>query len=138
MGDRDVDARPGNGRPIQWARFQYKSFKGTESTDSNEWLEDFVGTAKANGEENIKLTILVGVLKGEAWPWYNGLSNRVKQDWDMFKTNFLNEFRPKGVSDKALIEIGEISMGKKESLRKFVQRFNNIICKISVEPTDGM
>lgn len=138
MGDRGAEAGPANGRPSQRARFQYTSFRGTASTDPDEWLEDFVGTAKANGEENIKLTILAGVLRGEARPWYNGLPDRTKQDWDLFKTSFLKEFRPRGVSDKALIHIGAISMGKKESLRKFVQRFNGIIRKISTKPIDGM
>ncbi|CAM6093833.1 unnamed protein product [Calypogeia fissa] len=68
MGDRDAEAGPRNGRPAQRAWFQYTSFKGTASSDPDEWLEDFVGTAKANREENIKLTILAGVLRGEARP----------------------------------------------------------------------
>ncbi|CAM6101657.1 unnamed protein product [Calypogeia fissa] len=140
MVDRleDQGPRPVRGRSAQRARFQYKSFKGKDKKDPDEWLEDFVGTAKANGEEEIMLTILAGVLKGEARPWYNGLPDNIKQDWDRFRTYFLNEFRPRGISDKALIKIGEISMGKKESLRKFLQKFNSVICKISTEPTDGM
>ncbi|CAM6123647.1 unnamed protein product [Calypogeia fissa] len=79
MGDRHGDVGPGlgNRRPAQQARFQYKSFKGQEKIDPGEWLEDFVGTAKANGEEDIKLTILAGVLKGEARPWYNGLPEEI-------------------------------------------------------------
>ncbi|CAM6093871.1 unnamed protein product [Calypogeia fissa] len=67
MGDRDATAQAAR-RPAQRARFQYKSFKGKEKEDPDEWLEDFVGTAKANGEDEIKLTTLVGVLKGEARP----------------------------------------------------------------------
>ncbi|CAM6085454.1 unnamed protein product [Calypogeia fissa] len=74
MGDRRVDPNQEACRPTGRARFQYKSFKGKEKEDPDEWLEDFVGTAKANGEDEIKLTTLAGVLKGEAWPWYNGLS----------------------------------------------------------------
>ncbi|CAM6099462.1 unnamed protein product [Calypogeia fissa] len=68
MVDRLEDQGPGpvRGRPAQRARFQYKSFRGKDKKDLDEWLEDFVGTAKANGEEEIMLTILAGVLKGEA------------------------------------------------------------------------
>ncbi|CAM6082550.1 unnamed protein product [Calypogeia fissa] len=60
MGDRPEDQGPGpaRGRLAQRARFQYKSFKGKDKKDPDEWLKDFVGTAKANGEEDIKLTIL--------------------------------------------------------------------------------
>ncbi|CAM6123645.1 unnamed protein product [Calypogeia fissa] len=31
-----------------------------------------------------------------------------------------------------------MSTGKKESLLKFLQKFNTVLCKISMEPTDGM
>ncbi|CAM6090586.1 unnamed protein product [Calypogeia fissa] len=60
MGDRPEDQGPGpvRGRPAQRAKFQYKSFKGKDKKDPDKWLEDFVGTAKANGEEEIMLTIL--------------------------------------------------------------------------------
>ncbi|CAM6093804.1 unnamed protein product [Calypogeia fissa] len=137
MGDRDAAAQAAR-RPAQRARFQYKSFKGKEKEDPDEWLEVFVGTAKANGKDEIKLTTLAGVLKGEARPWYNNLSEDKKQDWERFRTAFLTEFRPRGISNKAIIKIGSISMGKKKSLRKFLQKFNNIIRKMNTKPTDGM
>ncbi|CAM6082133.1 unnamed protein product [Calypogeia fissa] len=80
MGDREGEPVYEPRRAAQRARFQYKSFRGKEKEDPDEWLEDFVGTAKANGEDEIKLTTLAGVLKGEARPWYNGLPEAVKQD----------------------------------------------------------
>ncbi|CAM6082333.1 unnamed protein product [Calypogeia fissa] len=78
MEDRRDDPGPDVRRPVQRARFQYKSARGKEKKDPDEWLEDFDGTAKANGEEEIKLTILAGVLKREAQPWYNGLPEATK------------------------------------------------------------
>ncbi len=76
----------------QRARFQYKTFHGKPKEDPDEWIEDFAGTAQANGEDAIKLTTLAGVLKGEARPWYNALPQATKIDWDAFKAAFVQEF----------------------------------------------
>ncbi|CAM6128670.1 unnamed protein product [Calypogeia fissa] len=76
----------------QRARFRYKRFKGRPKEDPDEWLEDFLGTAQANGEDGIKMTTLFGVLRGEARRWFNALPAATKTDWDTFKTSFLQEF----------------------------------------------
>ncbi|CAM6093807.1 unnamed protein product [Calypogeia fissa] len=47
----------------QRARFRYKTFKGRPKDDPDEWIEDFVGTTQANGEDGIKMTILAGSLE---------------------------------------------------------------------------
>ncbi|CAM6104302.1 unnamed protein product [Calypogeia fissa] len=52
--DREAEPIYEPRRAAQRARFQYKSFRGKEKKDPDEWLEDFVGMAKANGEDKIK------------------------------------------------------------------------------------
>lgn len=51
--------------------FNYKVFWGTKKEDLDEWLEDFEGTAKANGKWDVHLSTLSRVLQGEARPWFN-------------------------------------------------------------------
>lgn len=44
----------------QRSRFHYRSYHGKRSEDPDDWIEEFVGTAQANGEETIKTTTLAG------------------------------------------------------------------------------
>ncbi|CAM6082132.1 unnamed protein product [Calypogeia fissa] len=125
-------------QPTERARFRYKTFKGSPKEDPDEWLEDFLGTAQANGEDQIKLTTLVGVLRGEARPWYNALPFATRNDWNVFKQEFLHEFRKVGEESEALIKIGQLMMKKKESVRRFLQRFNRVAKKIDLAPADNM
>lgn len=53
---------------MQRARFQYQFFLNKRKQDSDEWIEDFISIAQANEEDAIKLSTLVGVLRGEARP----------------------------------------------------------------------
>ncbi|CAM6119176.1 unnamed protein product [Calypogeia fissa] len=122
----------------QRARFKYKTFKGRPKDDPDEWIEDFVGTAQANGEDGIKMTILAGVLGGEARPWFNALPGATKIDWGAFKTAFLHEFRRVGEESEALIKIGQMMMKKRESVRRFLQRFNRLASKIEPALADNM
>ncbi|CAM6084972.1 unnamed protein product [Calypogeia fissa] len=107
----------------QRARFQYKTFKGKPKEDPDEWLEDFIGTAQANGEDGIKLTTLAGVLRGEARPWFNALPTATKIDWNAFKLAFLQDFRRVGEESEALIKIGQMMMESQEFVRRFLQHF---------------
>ncbi|CAM6082434.1 unnamed protein product [Calypogeia fissa] len=122
----------------QRARFKYKNFKGRPKDDPDEWIEDFVGTAQANGEDGIKMTILAGVLGGEARPWFNALPAATKTDWGAFKATFLHEFRRVGEESEALIKIGQMVMKKGESVSRFLQRFNRLASKIEPAPVDNM
>ncbi|CAM6094125.1 unnamed protein product [Calypogeia fissa] len=79
MGGRRADPGQDARQPIQRAKFQYKLFKAKEKEDPDKWLEDFVGMAKANGEDEIKLTTLAGVLKGEMQFW---VKNQKPDDFD--------------------------------------------------------
>jgi hypothetical protein len=107
----------------QRARFQYKIFRGKGKEDPNAWLEDFVGTAQANGKFDIRLTTLARVLRGEAWPWFNALLDATKNDWADFQKAFLQEFRKVGEEFEALIKMGEIRLGSKEFVRRFCKGF---------------
>ncbi|CAM6104214.1 unnamed protein product [Calypogeia fissa] len=122
----------------QRARFRYKTFKGRPKEDPDVWVEDFFGTAQANGEDTIKMTTLSGVLRGEARPWFNALPAATKTDWDAFKTSFLQEFWKVGEESEALIKIGQMMMKSKESVRRFLQRFNSVSSKIDPAPADNM
>jgi transposase InsO family protein len=122
----------------QRARFQYKTFHGKPKEDPDAWLEDFIGTAQANGEFDIRLTTLAGVLRGEARPWFNNLADATKNDWGAFKQAFLHEFRKVGEESEALIKMGEIRMGSKESVRRFLQRFQRLVTKLDPRPADSM
>ena len=122
----------------QRARFQYKTFHGKTKEDPDEWLEDFVGTAQANAEDGVKLTILPGVLRGEARPWFTNLPRATKANWDEFKIAFLQEFRKVGEESEALIKIGQMRMGHEESVRHFLQRFQRVAKKIEPAPSDSM
>lgn len=123
---------------MQRARFQYKPFLGKRKQDPDEWLEDFVGIAQANGEDAIKMSTLAGVLRGEARPWYNALAANIKADWDLFKSAFLLEFRKVGEETEALIKIGEMKMKGGESVRRFLQKFQRVAKKIDPPPANSM
>src|SRR5450759_4248208 len=97
----------------QRSRFQYKTFHGKPKEDPNEWIEDFAGTTKANGEDTIKLTTLAGVMRGEARPWYNSLPQATKTDCEAFKIAFVMEFCKVGEESEALIRIGQMWMKEK-------------------------
>lgn len=55
---------------MQRSRFQYKLFLCKMKKDPDEWLQDFIGISQVNGEDAIKLSILAGMLREEARPWY--------------------------------------------------------------------
>ncbi|CAM6104318.1 unnamed protein product [Calypogeia fissa] len=122
----------------QSARFQYKTFKGKPKKDPDEWLEDFIGTTQANGEDDIKFTTLAGVLKEEARPWFNALPAATKTDWNAFKLAFLQEFQKVGEESESLIKIGQMMMGSRESVRRFLQYFHRVANKIDLAPADNM
>ena len=138
LSDQDVPQARADMVIIQRARFQYKPFLGKPKEDPDEWLEDFIGTAQANGEDSIKLTTLAGVLRGEARPWFNGLAADIKGNWDFFKAAFLLEFRKVEEETEALIKIGQMRMNGEESVRRFLQRFQRVAKKIDPPPANSM
>jgi hypothetical protein len=77
-------------------------------------------------------------LRGEARPWFNALPDESKNDWVSFQRAFLHEFRKVGEESEALIKMGEIRMGSRESMRRFLQRFQRLVTKLDPKPVDSM
>ena len=120
------------------ARFKYKVFRGTKKEDPDAWLEDFDGIARANGEWEVQLSILAGVLQGEARPWFNEQPWSVRSEWDLFEREFIKEFRKIGGSNDALIEIGNEYMRSSDTVRSYVQRLRRIQRKMDPQPVESM
>ena len=116
----------------QRSRVHYRPFKGRRRDDPDTWLQEFEGTSKANGEDGIRTTIIPGLMRKEALPWFVSLPDATKTDWALFKVALQTEFRKIGGDAEALIRIGQMRMKKKESLRRFIQRFQRLLKKVRV------
>jgi hypothetical protein len=66
------------------------------------------------------------------------LPHATKNDWAAFQKAFLQEFRKVGEEFEALIKMEEIRMGSKESVRRFLQRFQRLATKLDLELVDLM
>ena len=120
------------------SKFRYKDFKGGSKDDPDEWLEDFVAKANANGELLAICQLLPAVLIGEARKWYKKLPDLTKHQWENFVAAFKKEFRPNQEKRKVIKKLGTLRMKKHETMRKLMQRFHGLIEKMSTDPSDEL
>ena len=90
------------------SKFRYKDFKGGSKDDPDEWLEDFVAKANANGELLAICQLLRAILIGEARKWYKKLPDLTKYQWENFVATFKKEFRPNQEKRKVIRFSGQI------------------------------
>ena len=124
--------------PSMRTRFPYKQYKGTPREDPDGWLEDFEGTARANGEYEVRTMILSGVLRGEARSWFESQPEAVRTDWERFKEEFIQEFRRIGGHADAFTEMATDFMREGDTVRSFLQRLRRLAKKATTVVTDDM
>ena len=99
-------------------RLKYSRFKGDGSQDMDDWLTKFKSTIVANQEEPAAtLWIFQGLLKGEAFKWYQDVVDRIRTRWDQLSNLFLRTFQEAGREARALGRLSKMTMGKSESVR---------------------
>ena len=70
-------------------RLKYSRFKGDGSQDVDDWLTEFKSTVVGNQEEPAAtLRTLQGLLKGEAFKWYQDVQTRSGLGWTNSATYF--------------------------------------------------
>ena len=115
-------------------RLKYSRLKGDGSQDVDDWLTEFKSTAIANQEEPATiLRIFQGLLKGEAFKWYQDVPERFRTNWEQLSSLFLRTFREAGGEARALGRLSKMMMGKSESIRRYGQRVKALIQKLTTE-----
>ena len=115
-------------------RLKYNRFKGDGETDVDDWLDEFVATARANQEDpESRLRVFAGLLKGEALKWYLDVPVEVREDWERLTNAFVRTFREAGGEARALGRLSTMTMKKTESVRKYGQRVKGLIQKLTTE-----
>jgi hypothetical protein len=132
--ERGPDTRNPLFEEERMTRLKYKRFKGDGNQDADEWLSEFESTALANQEgEAAQRRIIQGLLKGEALKWYQDIPDRIRNDWDQLKTDFLQAFREVGGESRSLGKLSTMTMKSSESVRKYGQRVKALIQKVTTE-----
>lgn len=114
-------------------RLKYSRFHGDGAKDVDDWLEEFNATAEANLEdEESRLRLFSGLLKGEALKWYLDVPLAVKRDWEQLTEALVHTFREAGGEARAVGRLGKITKRDSESVRKYGQRVKALMNKVAV------
>lgn len=113
-------------------RLKYTRFNGDGHQDVDDWLGEFESTANANEEDQeVRLRIFQGLLKGEALRWYQDLDTDIKRDWTRLTNQFLQTFRESGGEARALGRLSKLRMKDEESVRAYSQRLKRLLKKLT-------
>ena len=115
-------------------RLKYSRFKGDGSQDVDDWLTEFKSTIVANQKEPAAaLRIFHGLLKGEAFKWYQDVPDRIRTSWDQLSNLFFRTFQEAVGEARALGRLCKMTMGKSEFVRRYGQRVKALIQKLTTE-----
>ena len=118
---------------------KYSKFRGDGSQDVDDWFSEFESIALANQEElESKQRIFQGLLKEEALKWYQDVPDATWNDSDNFTPLFLRTFREVGGEARALGYLSWIIMKSSESVRKYGQRVNALIQKLTTDAAPAL
>lgn len=114
-------------------RLKYSRFQGDGGKDVDDWLEEFTATAQANLEDDeSRLRVFSGLLKGEALKWYLDVPVAVRRVWAELTEAFVHTFREAGGEARAVGQLGKIRKKDAESIRKYGQRVKALMNKVAV------
>ncbi|MBS7406977.1 MAG: retrotransposon gag domain-containing protein, partial [Coriobacteriales bacterium] len=101
------------------------------TADPAEFLQLYeLGIEAANGDEKVMANWFPMALKDEARTWLLNLAPGTISTWDEMRTHFIANIQGTHDRPPAVSDISRINQPPRETLQKYIQRFNNAHLKI--------
>nr|KYP56272.1 hypothetical protein KK1_002509 [Cajanus cajan] len=109
---------------------QVKPFDGTQ--DPSQHLTDFRAQMLiCGGSTEVRCKLFIGTLKKAALDWFSGLPDRSITDFDVFSRMFMAQFAANKKKPPITSDLFDLKQQCKESLKDFLQRFNEVALRIA-------